>query len=182
MPWSLLLNPTVLLGLALAGALGWGSIQTWRLEAANGRTASLVGEYAVRDAKAQEAATIALQAAQTRARTAEQKSATDVAAVSVKYEQEKANVAKHTQKTIADLHTGALSLRVTLADSAAQGDRGGTSETGAAAGKCDGGTGSGLLSEPDSAFLVAEAGRADEIVAQLTAAQTVILKDREICK
>lgn len=183
MPWTLLLRPTVLLGIALAGASGFGWLQTTRLGVAQDRIQALRGEYAVRDRAAQEAADKALQAALERVRQAERKSAEDVAAVAAKLEKEKNDAAKRTQKVIADLHTGILSLRVQLDTRGAEpGDRSTGPETGPAAGQCDGMAGSGFLAPADAAFLVSEASRADEVTTQLQAAQAVILKDREVCR
>ena len=190
MPWSLLLNPTVLLGIALAGAMGWGAIQTGRLDRAQKSILALRGEYAIRDRQAQEAADKRLQAALLRVREAERKSAEDVAAVAVKLEKEKNDAAKRAQKVISDLHTGVLALRVQLDTRGADPGSGGSpGEAGARAGQRDGGPGSrlpqpvaGTLSRADSEFLIAEASRADEVVSQLQACQAVILADREVCR
>src|SRR3989304_5753167 len=45
MPWSLLLNPTVLLGLALAGASAFGWFQTVRLGAAQDRVVAVQARF-----------------------------------------------------------------------------------------------------------------------------------------
>lgn len=181
---AFLLSPLgrlVAVGLVAAAAgfsCAW-TLQGWRLEAVR-------GEYALRDIRAQGEATKAIQAAQNRARVAEQRSAQDVAAVSAQYEENKAHVAAHTRKTIADLHTGVLSLRVQLdTRGAVPGDRSPAAQAGPGASKCDGAAGSGLsqpvtatLSAADSEFLIGEASRADEVVAQLTACQAVVRADR----
>ena len=45
MPWGILLNPTVLLGLAFAGASAWAWIQTERLDSAKTALEAVRGEY-----------------------------------------------------------------------------------------------------------------------------------------
>jgi len=178
----LLRNPAVLTGLAFAAVLAWGGVQTLRLDYAKAETAALRADYAKRDAEAQAAADRALQVATERVRLAEQRSAQAVADVSAQYQRERAIDAKRTQKVIADLHTGNLSLRVALATRAEPAAGNAADPAGAGTLGRDGSAGSGFLAEPDAAFLVSEAGRADEVVKQLAAAQTIIRADREVCK
>ena len=45
MPWALLMNPTVLLGLALAGASAFGWLQTVRLGAAQDRVGGVQARF-----------------------------------------------------------------------------------------------------------------------------------------
>jgi len=185
MVWLLKLvtgNPLVLLwivggafvaGLASGGGAAW-KVQGWRLEA-------LRGAYAERDTTAQAEATKAIQAAQTRARTAERKSAEDVAAVAAQFEKDKAHVALQNRKTIADLHTGILILRVQLDTRGTQpGDRSAASEIGSGTGQRDDCPGTVVLGQADSTFLIREASAADEIVEQLTACQAIVKADRAV--
>ncbi len=166
----------------LLASLAFGAVQTMRLAHSQLEIAEQKAAYAQRDAEASAALAAAVQKRQAEVRALEAKAVLDVAAVSAKFEREKSNVAAQTRKALADLHTGVLSLRVQLAASTCQDDRGEGAKAGAAAGQRDDAPGSGLLAEPDAAFLVSEAARADQVVAQLAAAQAVILKDREICR
>ncbi len=166
----------------LLAALAFGGAQTVRLAHANLAISEQKAAYAQRDAEASAVVAAAVQKRQNEVRALEAKSAEDVADTSATFEREKANAAKRNQKVIADLHTGMLSLRVQLASVTAQGDRGSSAEVGAGSVRCDGGPATGILGQADAAFLVAEASHADEVVLQLRAAQTLIRKDREVCK
>jgi len=78
---------------------------------------------------------------------------------------------------------GSLRLRDpgTPAGCPALGNQGGGTQAAAGAARSDGGPGGGGLSSAASQFLLAEANRADAVVARLNAAREVIVNDRAIC-
>lgn len=106
------------------------------------------------------------------ARKAEQTHAAALTKASATYQEQLKNEKEKRNRTMADLQSGALRLRVELArretaggSAAAEGDAG--------PGRCDGETHS-ELSPAAAGFLVSLAGEADDVVHQLTAAQAVI--------
>lgn len=110
-------------------------------------------------------------------RKREAQHATDMAAVSTKYQQELAHVKADKDRVIADLRSGALRLRIAVA-AARPGGGSAAAATGTAAAGCDG-EARAELSGAASEFLVGLANECDEVTHQLAACQAVIVKDRK---
>ncbi len=82
-PWSLFLNPTVLLGIALAGALAFGGLQTHRLGSAQERIGAITAQFEDFKASVQAQGRAAQERAESQAKADKQR-------------QEKANVQNQT--------------------------------------------------------------------------------------
>jgi hypothetical protein len=112
------------------------------------------------------------------ARAQEQHNAQQLAAASQTYQESLQHEKATHDRTVADLRTGALRLRIELA-------RRQTADGGSAAGstpgpgRCDGET-RAELSTAAAEFLVGLAAEADTVVHQLTACQAVVIADRQI--
>lgn len=112
------------------------------------------------------------------ARRREATHAQDMAAAAAQYQKEKAHVEADRDRTIADLRSGALRLRIPIA-AACAGTVGGTAAApGAGAGRSDDPT-TAELSAAAAEFLVGLAAEADAVVNQLTACQAVVIADRK---
>lgn len=85
--------------------------------------------------------------------------------------------ADNAQNTIDQLNAGTIRLRESLARKSCPSVPGTTSSTGSSDAASTGG-----LSTEDVRFLISEAGRADQLAEQLTAAQKVIEHDRAVCQ
>ncbi len=110
-------------------------------------------------------------------RAREQQHAADLASASATYQESLQHEKATHDRTLVDLRSGALRLRVPLARrQTAAGER--AAEAGAGAGRCDGET-HAELSVAASEFLVGLASEADEVVHQLAACQAVVTADRK---
>jgi prophage endopeptidase len=118
----------------------------------------------------------ALDAAHTRNRQVEQEKAEALSKVSAGYQKGLKDGESKKSAALDDLQSGALRLRVNLAGCEAIGSA--TAKAAAGSVRRDGGAATGFLGQADSAFLVAEANRADDIARQLTACQAVVRADR----
>jgi hypothetical protein len=112
------------------------------------------------------------------ARQAEQDHAAALARVSATYQEQLQHEKKSRDRTIADLRSGALRLRIELARRETAGGSA-IGEAGASAGGCDGAS-VGELSDAAAEFLVDLTAEADDVVHQLTACQAVLVADRQI--
>ena len=134
--------------------------------------------YAQRDVKAAADYQAKETALQNEYRKKETEWAGKSAAVSKKYQRELANAETSKLAALAAVDAGTLRLRLT--DSAGcTPDRGSTAEIASAAGRRNGDSEGRFLGKADSAFLVAEASRADAIVTQLSACQAVLASERQ---
>ncbi|WP_306602530.1 lysis system i-spanin subunit Rz [Azonexus sp.] len=106
------------------------------------------------------------------ARQAEQGHAAALAKASATYQENLQHEKATRDRTIADLRSGALRLRIELASRETAGG-GAAGEGESSAGRCDGET-HGELSPAAAEFLVDLASEADDVVHQLNAAQAVI--------
>ena len=111
------------------------------------------------------------------ARAKESNSAKVVNAISAKYEKDKQNVKTKTDKLIADITAGTISLSDPTGKTMYP-NGSGSGETGSSTSECNGGT-SSKLSRETSVFLLNIAGEADEVTKQLTSCQEIVKKDRE---
>lgn len=112
------------------------------------------------------------------ARKDEQDHAAALAKASGTYQESLKNEKAAHDRTVADLRSGALKLRIELARrEGADGSASGT--PGAGSGGCDGAA-YGELSPAAAGFLVGLASEADEVVHQLTACQADLTADRRI--
>lgn len=136
----------------------------------------VVSEYATRDLTDARESQAAYAAINERYRAKEQDQAKRLAGVSKTYQKELANA--ETAKIVAldAVRTGALQLRLTDSRCEAGGSPAGQAAAGA--GGRDGAAGGQFLGPTDSAFLIAEASRADAVTQQLTACQAVVTEDR----
>jgi prophage endopeptidase len=117
--------------------------------------------------------------AQSTARDAERKHAEDLAALSIKFQQEFTNVKRKNASDISAVRAGTLRLRDVSAGSAGQDScRHSASETGAPAGGSPTAEGS-YLSGAAAEFLLGLANEADEVVVQLTECQAILVRDRQ---
>ena len=134
--------------------------------------------YAERDLKAAAENAAKFQALSNEYREKEQALAGASAAVSKKYQKELANHETTKLAALAAVDAGTLRLRLT--DSAeCKADRSSAAKTAATAGGRDGAAEGRFLGKADSAFLIAEASRANEIVGQLTACQDLLESERK---
>ena len=107
----------------------------------------------------------------------EREHAADMAKASATYQENLQHEKAARDRTIADLRSGALRLRIALA-SRQTAPGGSSGEAGATPGRCDGET-RAELSREASEFLVGLASEADDVVHQLTACQVVVVADRK---
>ena len=143
----------------------------------NDREAKITAMYQARDLKAAADYQAKETAIQNEYRKKETEWAGKSAAVSKKYQRELANAETSKLAALAAVDAGTLRLRLT--DSAGcTPDRGSTAEIASAAGRRNGDTEGRFLGKADSAFLIAEASRADTIVERLTACQSALEADR----
>ena len=112
-------------------------------------------------------------------RALEHKAADDVNRISTELEDKHAKAETESDRIIADLRSGNTKLRVALTTGQGAGtSKPGTTPTDPT--KCSREARTGFLAEADGTFLVGEANRADEIVLQLSACQTILVEDRKI--
>lgn len=165
-------NPWVILG-ALAAAVA--AVLGAYFYGANVGADKVNVKWQARELQINAASAVAIQAAETKARTAERKSATDLAGVSTAYQQKLRDVGNEKDRIIAGLRAnGGL-----FVDTVRPAPCGSTlSETGTAPAGRDGGS-RAELSDAASAFFISEASRADGVAEQLSACQAIIRKDRE---
>jgi hypothetical protein len=115
---------------------------------------------------------------ESQARAQEHRHADDLALASQTYQEKLAHEKAAHDRTVADLRSGALRLRIELARRQT-GSGSATAEAVSSAGRCDGET-RAELSAASAEFLVGLASEADEVVHQLTACQAVVTADRQI--
>lgn len=173
-------NPWILLAvgagwLASLAAVGW-----WQ------HNAGAAGEKVRWEARETEIVTNAnakIIAAETRARQTEQNAALAIGAVGAKLEEVKANVLLERDRIIAASRAGTIKLRVPVT-SCPSPNRNPTSAVAASPSNSDVVAPTRLYAEVDAATtdaLIGLAADADGLVAQLTAAQAVIIEDRKVC-
>lgn len=112
------------------------------------------------------------------ARVNERLQAERLAAASQTYQESLQHEKATHDRTVSDLRTGALRLRIELASRQTAGS-GIAASLIAGPGRCDGET-RAELSTASAEFLVGLASEADTVVHQLTACQAVVMADREI--
>jgi prophage endopeptidase len=146
--------------------------------------AETTAAYTKRDNAQLQAALAAQTQAEARAAKAERDAATAQSTASANYQKGVNDGKAKLAAFIASARAGTVSLHDPGAKpgaSPACGNQTGKAEVAGSATGSDGGATSGLLSESATVFLATEANRADEVVAQLTAAQAVIVSDRVLC-
>lgn len=109
-------------------------------------------------------------------RSKEQQKAHELAKVSESYQRELAQNEARKNALLDDVVSGRIRLYVNTRKDGDSGKPAG--ETTASACRCDGREEGGFLGQADTAFLVSEASRADQVVKQLGACQAVVRKDR----
>ncbi|KVW99507.1 lysis system i-spanin subunit Rz [Thiobacillus denitrificans] len=166
-------NPWLLLGaLGTAAALTLGAY-FYGVSAGVDRTETA---WQAREATINAASAVAIQSAETKARTAERKSATEVAVVSTEYQQKLRNIANEKDRIIAGLRVinGGLFIDTRRPQTCENS----VPAAGPGPGGRDGRTRAELSVEA-SDFLIGEASRADQVVEQLTACQAIVTMDRD---
>lgn len=126
-----------------------------------------------RDGEWRKSEKAAVDAAIADARAKEAKQAAEFAALKVEYDKEKANAQKANAARVAAVRAGSR-LRIPSGCTGAADVPGPSNSTAGSAPAAA----AQFLGEADSAFLIGEAARADEVVRQLTACQSVITSDR----
>jgi len=164
----ILIEVCVALVLAIAGFFYGSSITADSLNASHKAEIQTIN---ARNAKA-------VVALQSNVRALEQGRVTDMATLDKQFTERLKHEIDSKDRTIADLRAGTVQLRKRFScdDRTAQG---GTGAPGTSTSLGDAGTPGGLQTE-DAEFLLREAGRADEVVAQLSACQAIVRKDREV--
>lgn len=114
----------------------------------------------------------------TAARQAEQAHAAALTRISATYQEQLQHEKTSRDRTVADLRSGALRLRIELARRQTAGGSA-TGDAGASSGGCDGAA-LGELSDAAAEFLVDLTAEADDVVHQLTACQATLVADRQI--
>lgn len=109
-------------------------------------------------------------------RSKEQQKAEELAKVSQNYQRELAQNEARKNALLDDVVSGRIRLYVNTRKDGDSGKPAG--ETTATACRCDGREEGGFLGQADTAFLVGEASRADQVAKQLGACQAVARKDR----
>ena len=112
-------------------------------------------------------------------RAAESDHAANLAAIQADYQRKGQDANKKTDTLIAAARAGTFRLRDPSATVAKPSDRDNLPQSSPGARGCDDKTGTGLLGKADTVFLIGEASRADQIVRQLSACQSVIAADRK---
>ena len=144
----------------------------------NDREARITAMYQARDLKAAADYQAKETALQNEYRAKEQAQGIAFAAVSKKLLVERSNHETTKLAALAAVDAGTLKLRLTdSADCKASGNQ--SSEIAGSARRSNGGEEGRFLGKADTAFLVAEASRADIYVTQLTACQAVLTSERQ---
>jgi prophage endopeptidase len=170
-------TPYLILAISLAvlashGAAAWGG---WKLRDNSARAAAQKeAERKVQELTAMNAEIIRMQR---EVRAAEAEHASRLASFSQTYQERLQNVRDEKDKFIADVRSGAIRLRIPAQTNAVPS---GSAQTIPTASRCDAAAGSELPAEV-AEFLWSEAGRADEITHQLTAAQETISEYMRLC-
>lgn len=172
-PWVKLLAAMVLVGVVVWAFYAYGQQQFGLGEKAE-RSAWLA-----RENTSLTKANTRIKELEEQARTKEREHAQNMAAVSAHYQKDLSHEKAAKDRAIADLRSGALRLRIPLAQPACTdgADGSGAPAPGTSTVGRDGGTPAELSTEA-SEFLVGLANEADEVVRQLTACQAVITADR----
>lgn len=166
-------NPWVLLGIVLAWGASLAGVGYWQ------NSTGHISERVVWQQRAlteQAAADTKYKALETRYRLTEQDSARTLAATSAAYQKDLQNAKIKNDAVVAGIRAGAVRLRDPGTRPVCTGGSAPDSATPGAVGH--NGPTTGELSHELAEFLTSEAGRADDIVRQLTACQAVILDDR----
>lgn len=183
--WMVAIGLLMLAGIALAVSLIWTRYIASVDKAGYDRGVAETGrKYAERDNAAIEAKNARIAVLEHDRDAAQQAHAKQIAAVDNQRMKEIANAKAQTDRDIAAVRSGNLVLRDPgKADTCGPGcaDRGPTRAAGAGPGISDGSAGA-QLSQQSAEFLLSLAAEADDVVAQLVDAQTVIRLDRELCK
>jgi len=115
---------------------------------------------------------------QAQIRAAEAEHQAKIVSISTTLQEQLQNVRKEQDKFVAGVRSGAIRLRIPATTGGPVPS--GTAQAGAAACRCDAAPGAELPREV-AEFLWGEAGRAEEVVHQLTACQALVLEDRRVC-
>lgn len=167
--------------LLLVGALGTIAYKLDSRGFERGK-AQVEAQVAQRDNEALKQALDKLAKATKQVRDLEDKNIADLAAAALNLKKGLDNAEKAKMAALAGVRDGSIKLQVRLAQCTTNSVRNSTSATSPSGQPDNGTTATAVLGEDDSTFLITEASRADKIVQQLTAAQEVIIKDREVCK
>lgn len=169
-----------LIGYALLLAAALGGYMYWHHSVFKEGAQSTEFVYIKRDAAAAKAASDRIRVLETQARETEAKHAFDLAATTADMRKRNSDEIVKRDTVIAGLRDGTAKLYVTLAGAPASCGVKAGSTTGTATGSDGAGT-TGILGQADSAFLVAEASRANQVVNKLTAAQKIIRDQIKAC-
>ena len=169
-----MMNPWTILGVIAAWLISLSAVGYWQNQA--GHVAER-GKWEQREVVELTAINNKIEQLNREARDKELLYAANMSMIATGYEKEMKNAKRKTDERVADILSGSLVLRDPAASKQACGSE--TGSTPAPPGERDGETGGGFLSEAAAVFLISEAGRCDQIVEQLTAAQNIITGDRE---
>lgn len=138
----------------------------------------VTAEYATRDLADERANQAAYASWNARNRAKEAEGAKRASTNAKAYQKELANAETAKIAALGAVRNGALRLRLTD-PTGCEADRGPAGSPGGTGRGNDGGEKGRFLGETDSAFLIAEASRADAIVHQLASCQAIVRADRE---
>lgn len=133
-------------------------------------------KYLTRDSEAAQKNLAKIRELSEAVRSKEQQKAEELAKVSESYQRELAQNEARKNALLDDVVSGRIRLYVNTRKDGDSGKPAG--ETAATACRCDGREEGGFLGQADTAFLVGEASRADQVAKQLGACQAVVRKDR----
>jgi prophage endopeptidase len=168
-----MINPYLIIVLLLAWLGSLVGVGYWQHHA--GITETTLA-YSQRDNNNLSVANSKIKSLEEAYRLAEQVHAANINLISTQYQKELDNANIKTADLVRGARAGTFRLRDPGAkDNDSCGNR--AAQTTASTGERDGET-RGELSKPFAEFLIAESGRADEIVNQLTACQQVVIEDR----
>jgi len=133
-------------------------------------------KYLTRDSEAAQKNLAKIRELSEAVRSKEQQKAEELAKVSESYQRELAQNEARKNALLDDVVSGRIRLYVNTRKDGDSGKPAG--ETTPTACRCDGREEGGFLGQADTAFLVSEASRADQVAKQLGACQAVVRKDR----
>lgn len=168
-----MLNPWVILGVAVMWALSLFAVGKWQRE--DGRTAERT-EWQARDNAALTAANATIKRLNDEARATETRRVDEMATLAINYSKGFKDAEAQRLRDVAAARDGSLVLRVPAAACGAGGG-----EAGAFGPPAPGGDGAPTTELPATvtADLLALANEADQVVLQLTACQKIVLNDRK---